>query len=76
MFWIPNLTPAEWGLISSWGWKLFIDFAESLPPPSETAGYWKIVAYNFMQRLASNSSKLVTRKCPTQSPSSGGGLNV
>jgi len=61
-FQLPQLTPTEWSMISAFAYKVFSEAADSLPPIAETSGYWKTFWYNFIQRLASNGSKLIVRK--------------
>ena len=45
--------------------KAFIMLADSMPPPAANCGYWKRWAYDFMQRVASNSAKVGTTKGDT-----------
>lgn len=48
--------------------KIFIDFADSLLPPQPTAGYWTRVAYNFVQKLASNGARTLPAAQPPLNP--------
>jgi hypothetical protein len=53
----PMLTPADTALIVAGAGKVFIEIADSMPPPEPGAGYFTRWVYGFMQRLASNSTK-------------------
>lgn len=60
---IPNipLSPGEAMAAVAIVGKIFIEFADSMPPVSPTSGYLTRWIYNFIQTLAANSSKKVPK---------------
>jgi len=54
---LSNLSRTDVALIVGGAGKIFIEIADSMPPPDPKAGYLVRWAYGFCQKLASNGMK-------------------
>jgi hypothetical protein len=57
-----QIDPKITASVTAIAFKIFIMAAEALQPPSEDCSYWTGFAYDFIQRAASNGSKVGQRK--------------
>jgi hypothetical protein len=49
-------------MLAAMAGKGFIELADCMPPPPEKCNFWCRWAYDFLQRLASNSSRVGARR--------------